>query len=312
LFFNIAFKISDKVSFVTPGRFLFNAGKTPKEWNNKILNDKHFKVIRYEKDSSKIFPNVDIKGGVAITFRDNLQEFTKIGVFSSYPMLGMIASKVKSFTNFEPLSDIIFSQNKFKLNFLFRDFPDYKSIVGSSGTEKRLTTSIFEQLNLFRDYSDNKTDVRILGLINNVRIFKFLANKYIESHENLEKFKVLLPFSNGSGDLGEVLSSPVVAEPFTGYTQSFISFGAFETLFEAKAIHKYLHSRFARALLGVLKVTQHNSKEVWQFIPLQDFTAESDINWSNSISEIDQQLYKKYQLSEEEIAFIEENVQAMV
>ena len=68
--------------------------------------------------------------------------------------------------------------------------------------------------------------------------------------------------------------------------------------------------KFARAMLGVLKVTQDNKKMVWKYIPLQDFTDKSDIDWSVSIANIDKQLYKKYRLSEEEIAFIENNVPA--
>ena len=311
LFMDIAFKISDKVTFITPGRFLFNAGKTPKEWNKKILSDKHFKVVWYESDSTNVFPNVDIKGGVAVTFRDKQQVFKEIGVFSSYPELGTIANKVKSNDNFAPLSNIIYSQNKFQLEELYKDFPEYKNIIGSNGTEKRLTTSIFEQLKVFKDEKNSNEDTRILGLINNNRVFKFLSIKYIEDHINLEKHKVLLPFSNGSGELGETLSSPVVSEPNTGFTQSFISFGAFESSFEAESCKKFLQTKFGRALLGVLKVTQHNSKEVWQFVPLQDFTSNSDIDWSKSVSEIDHQLYKKYKLNEEEIAFVESMIKPM-
>ena len=65
-------------------------------------------------------------------------------------------------------------------------------------------------------------------------------------------------------------------------------------------------------MLGVLKVTQGNkTKHVWSKVPLQDFTPNSDINWSKSIAEIDKQLYKKYGLDEEEINFIESNVREM-
>ncbi len=311
LFMDIAYKISDKVTFITPGRFLFNAGKTPKDWNNKMLRDKHFKVVWYESDSTKVFPNVDIKGGVAVTFRDKQQEFKEIGVFASYPEISSIASKVKSDNSFAPLSNLIYSQNKFKLDVLYKDFPEYKKIIGSNGTEKRLTTSIFDQLEFFKEETKGEKDVKILGLINNTRFFRFIKAKYLEDHENLQKYKVLLPFSNGSGELGEALSSPLVAKPHTGYTQSFISFGAFDSLFEAEACKKFLHSKFARTLLGVLKVTQHNSKEVWQFVPLQDFTETSDIDWNKSIPEIDQQLYKKYNLSEGEIEFIESMIKPM-
>ena len=74
---------------------------------------------------------------------------------------------------------------------------------------------------------------------------------------------------------------------------------------------RYLKSKLTRALLGTLKITQNNSSDVWKNVPLQDFTKKSDIDWSKSILEIDKQLYKKYGLSKEEIAFIEEKVQPM-
>ncbi len=74
---------------------------------------------------------------------------------------------------------------------------------------------------------------------------------------------------------------------------------------------KYIKSKFARAMLGVLKITQDNPKSVWKKIPLQDFTPNSDIDWTKSIPEIDQQLYAKYGLSQDEIDFIEEKVKAM-
>ena len=127
----------------------------------------------------------------------------------------------------------------------------------------------------------------------------------------VRKFKVMLPGSNGSGAIGEVLSTPLVGEPLVGHTQTFISFGAFETREEAENLLKYIKTKFARTMLGTLKITQSNKKDTWRNVPLQNFTANSDIDWSQSIPEIDRQLYKKYGLSEQEIAFIEEKVRAM-
>ena len=74
---------------------------------------------------------------------------------------------------------------------------------------------------------------------------------------------------------------------------------------------KYIKTKFARVMLGTLKVTQDNPRETWQNIPMQDFTSSSDIDWSKPIPQIDQQLYAKYNLTPEEIQFIETNVKAM-
>lgn len=310
-FMDTSYKLSKKVSLITPARFLFNAGKTPEKWNLERLQDPHFKVISYEKDSSKIFPNTDIKGGVVITYRDTNKEFGKIVTFINKEELSTILHKVLDKTT-KYITDIIHSQNKFNLDKLYLDCEEYRNIIGSKGTEKRLTTSIFDQINIFVEEKKNEDDIRILGLSKNNRFYKFINKKYLEEHINLNKYKVIVPYSNGSGTFGEVLSSPVIGEPSTGHTQSFISFGSFDTEDEAISCLKYIKSKFLRTLLGTLKATQHNNKKAWSNIPLQDFTKNSDIDWSKSIPEIDQQLYTKYNLNEQEIKYIEKEVKDMV
>jgi hypothetical protein len=130
------------------------------------------------------------------------------------------------------------------------------------------------------------------------------------------RYKVLLPKSNGSGALGEVVPTPLIGEPVigkvgTGYTQSFISIGAFTAIIEAESCLKYIKTKFVRSMLGVLKVTQDNNKDVWKFVPIQDFSKKSKIDWTKSIFEIDQQLYAKYKLNQDEIDFIEKMIKPM-
>lgn len=311
-FMDQAYAICDKVCFITPARFLFNAGKTPKEWNKKMLNDEHLKVEYYEQDSSKIFETTDIKGGVAITYRDNNKIFGKIGVFTHFDELNSILRKVIEHNDFSSIDQICYGQNKFDLSSLYADYPEYKNVIGSDGKEKRLTSSIFTQLKeVFNSERTSSDEIKILGVINNKRLFRHISRKYIEDHLNLNKFKVLLPGSNGSGAIGEVLSTPLVGEPLVGYTQTFISFGAFDNQKEAENCLKYIKTKFARAMLGTLKITQSNKKDTWLNVPLQDFTNNSDIDWSKSITDIDKQLYKKYGLSNKEINFIEEKVKEM-
>lgn len=129
--------------------------------------------------------------------------------------------------------------------------------------------------------------------------------------DNFNKYKVILPKANGTGAIGEILSTPLIGEPLIGHTETFISIGAFDSRDEAESVLKYVQSKFVRTLLGILKITQDNTKSTWAKVPMQDFTENSDIDWTKSVAEIDQQLYKKYGLTEEEIAFIEEKVQAM-
>lgn len=311
-FVDVAYSLSPKVCLITPARFLFNAGKTPEQWNKKMLNNEHISVEYYNPKSADVFPDVLLKGGVAVTYKDDDKNFGVIGLYTHYAELNSILKKVINMDNFESLTDSIYLQNKFCLDVLYQDYPDYKNFIGSSGREKRLTTNIFSLLDLFKKDRESDTQVEIIGLINNVRCTRYIEPKYILEHQNLFKYKVLLPKTNNTGQLGEVLSNPLVAGPGIGYTQSFIAIGDFETVDEAANALKYIKTKFARTLLGTLKVTQDTNKGTWQNVPLQDFTGNSDIDWNQSIDEIDEQLYEKYGLNDKEITFIKSRIQEMV
>lgn len=311
-FMDAAYEIADKVELIHPARFLFNAGSTPKAWNEKMLNDEHFKVLEYETNSTAVFPNTDIKGGVAITYHDDFKTFESIGTFTAFPELNGIVKKARAVNEDKSIASMIYTQVRFDLDALYADYPEYENILGSKGKDRRFRNNIFEKVALFTDEKKCEDDLRILGILKNKRTWKYIPRKYVDmSHENLKLWKVLVPRANGSGALGEVLSTPLIGTPLIGYTQSFIGIGSFHTEFEANALLQYVKSKFARVLLGVLKVTQDNDSGVWKLIPLQDFTSASDIDWSKSVHEIDLQLYRKYGLDEKEINFIETHVKEM-
>lgn len=312
LFIDAACKLGEKVSFIHPARFLFNAGKTPKDWNEKMLNDEHYKVVQYWANSGDVFPTVDIKGGVAVTYWDKNKTFEKIGTFTSYPELNGIKKKAAPTEEINSLMSIMYNQTNFDLDVLLKEHPEYIKGIGSEGKDRRLEKNIFDKMPLFTEEKSNEDDIKILGVIKNKRSYRFIPRKYLDiSHENLMKYKVLVPRSNGSGAIGEVLSTPILGEPILGYTRTFLGIGAFDSKEEAENALKYVKTKFARTMLGILKITQDNPIETWRLVPLQDFTKNSDIDWSKSIPEIDKQLYKKYGLSAEEISFIESKVREM-
>jgi type II restriction enzyme len=309
-FMDAAFVVANKVELITPARFLFNGGNTPKKWNEERLADKHFKVLRYEPDSKIYFSNTDIKGGIAITYRDANADFGSIKIFTSFTELNSILQKVQLIDH-TTITDVIFNQNRFNLDSLYIDYPILKNKVSSEGKERRMTSGCLSY-DCFSDHKHSEQDVCILGVINNKRIYKYISPKYVDtSHENLNKYKVIVPANNGSGALGEVLSTPLIGEPLIGYTQTFISVGEFDSRDIAENALKYIKSKFARVMLGILKITQNGKKETWKLVPLQDFTDKSDIDWSKSIHEIDLQLYQKYGLNDEEIKFIETMIRPM-
>lgn len=310
LFMDIAFDISDKVTFITPARFLFNAGATPQNWNDKVLNDKHLKVIYYTSNSNDIFPNVDIKGGVAITYRDAKENFGSIGIYCEFDELNSIKNKVwkESTCSF---MELILNRGQYRYSDnIYKDYPDEMKKT----SDRRISTSAFERMpKIFTENKpiDDNEYIQMYGNLDGKRVYRWFRKDYLAPIDNLYKYKVLIPKANGSGAIGEVLSTPLIGTPLIGYTETYISMGETDIYEEAEAVLRYVKSKFARCMLGILKVTQDNTKKVWKYVPLQDFTAKSDIDWSKSIPEIDKQLYAKYNLSEDEIAFIEEKIKPM-
>ena len=330
LFLDEAYKIATVVETITPGRFLFNAGRTPKEWNKKMLNDEHIKVVYYEQDSSKIFPTTDIKGGVAIVLRDKNHKFGAITQFSQFEELNSIAKKMKGIEGFISLNTIMYPYSTYQLtDYLFNEHPDIRIVSKTDKSDlvgyhvlsnnRIITTNIFDLLSdLFFDQKpqDGNEYVCLWGRQNNQRVKKYINAKYIATAENYNGYKIIIPKSNGSGAIGEVLSTPLVGVPLVGvplvgYTQSFLGIGSLSTEVEAIRLMKYIKTKFARTCLGILKITQDNPPEKWAYVPLQDFTDKSDIDWTQSITDIDKQLYKKYGLDDKEIAFIESKVTSM-
>ncbi|USS86310.1 Eco57I restriction-modification methylase domain-containing protein [Fructilactobacillus cliffordii] len=315
-FLDDAYKVGKIVEMIHPGRFLFDAGSTPKSWNKKMLNNNHIKVIYYEQNSNKVFNGTDIKGGVAVTYYDENKIFKKIGIFTPFKELRSIFDKVVSKKNFVPFSKIIFSPENYKFtNKMHQDYPDANNKL-SNGHKYDLKSNVFDKLpDVFLTNipeKSNKTEfIKIYGLKNRKRTYRYIKSEYIKNETNLNGWKVFVPKANGNGELGEVLSTPVIGNPLVGNTQTFISIGNFVSRYEASAVMSYIKTKFCRTLLGILKITQDNTQSKWSCVPLQDFSTDSDIDWSKSIPEIDKQLYKKYGLDTQEINFIETRVKEM-
>ncbi len=308
LFIDLASQLAQRVSLITPARYLFNAGFTPTEWNNKVLQDEHFKVVTYKADSTEIFPTVDIKGGVAVMYRDSKQSFGKIGTFKAYPELDTIACKVEARQE-SSLTEIIYAESSYRFDTSKSEVE--RLVAQRLGGDKKIISNIFDKLpDLFTE-EQRLGAIGFYGRTKAGRCLRYADRALFEGHPNLDKHKVIVPESNGSGAIGEVLSTPLIGEPLIGVTQTFLTIGAFDTRAEAEACLKYVKTKFARTMLGILKATQHNPKDTWQLVPLQDFTERSDIDWTQSVADIDRQLYRKYGLEESEIAFIEEKVRAM-
>mgnify|MGYP003593187405 FL=1 len=242
-----------------------------------------------------------------MTYYDHNADFGVIGIFTKFPELNSILNKVQK-TQPESIEDIISSPLSYKVSdLMIKENPDLVPRLRSSAFTK-LARIIYSQ-----KPDDGKEYVGLIGLDENKkRTKRYIRKDYIvDSGGTLDKFTLLMAKANGSGDFGETLSAASIAEPGVGYLQTFIGIGKFDSIEEARNAEKYIKTKFARAMLGILKTTQDCPGPKWHYIPLQDFTTSSDIDWSKSIHEIDLQLYRKYGLDENEISFIETHVKEM-
>lgn len=312
-FMEEAYKVGQKVELIAPARFLFDAGQTPKSWNKKMLEDPHLSVLFFEQDASKIFPNTDIKGGVAITYHNAEAVIGPIGVFVPWKELKTILEKAGAKTVESSLTDIADSSNVYDLKNIYSDHPEYRKYIADNGRHAQLKTNVLNINPIFTDIPTEPDDFIVYGLVSGKRGQKYCHRRYLKAnHKSLFRYKVLVPKAAGSGQFGDTLPPMIVVGPEIAFTQTYLSIGIFFSEEEANNLHKYLKTKMCRALLYVLKVTQDNLPSVWRCIPKQNFSSDSDIDWSQSIPDIDRQLYAKYGLDENEIAFIESHVKEMV
>ncbi|MBR6923314.1 MAG: Eco57I restriction-modification methylase domain-containing protein [Oscillospiraceae bacterium] len=296
-----------------------------------MLSDPHLKVIKYYQDCTEVFPSTDIKGGIAIVYRNALLNYGEIGEFIPDENIRKLSVRFRKDVDSNLPSVMYGGRSDMKFNDAFlAAYPDsyqmrlkaiqkkHPNVTALSVNEEyEIKSSTFEVLSyVFKESEPDNSDAyyKILGLMNSKRVFRWIEKKYLSpryADNNIDNFKIFVPESNGSVEFGEVLSTPIVANPGTTSTPTFISIGKFNTCIEAENALKYIKTKLTRALLGIIKKTQHNPASNWAYVPLQDFTSSSDIDWSKSIAEIDEQLYRKYGLSDEEIEFIETHVKEM-
>lgn len=337
-FYNAAEQIADKYMLISPARFLFNAGLTPKKWNKQMLNDEHLRVEEYFSNSGDVFANANINGGVAIVYRDSETSFGAIENFIPNDILRGLSNRFPK-NEAKNLSSMVFGgRSELKFNDVFlSDYPDtYQYILKTlqakhpeiqklgPNEEYEIKSSSFERTPYaFRAQEPSTPDLyyKMLGIEKGKRVYKWVLRKYLSprypDNNNIDKYKIMISNADGAaGQIGKpiparILGKPIIAEPYTTSIPTFMSIGMFDNIEEACALEKYVQTKFVRVLVGLVKITQHITPSSWTHVPLQNFTPNSDIDWSKSIADIDQQLYKKYELSDEEIQFIETHVKEM-
>lgn len=301
-FMNISKRILPKyISMIIPARW-YAGGRGLDEFRSDMISDTHLSRLHDYELSKDLFPTVDIAGGLCTFLWDGnyngpclvtnynaikdikikrfLNQFdTLIRSNAAVSILEKIISESTSY-----LKDSVLSINPFGFRTYFR---------GKDNGDIRILTS--------KGWSKvNKTE--ITKGIEYVDQYKIIVGRFVPCNGEM---------SVKPGDGYRVLTEPQILSPAEINTETYIDTAVFSTLEEATNYKKYLLSKFARFLLRQGITSVNVTKECFAFVPLQDFTSSSDIDWNNSIAEIDQQLYSKYHLTDEEISFIESMIKQM-
>lgn len=147
---------------------------------------------------------------------------------------------------------------------------------------------------------------------------RYCDDKYVtKNREILNAYKIFTSKGNGGAGLltdGKpvaILGKTFVAGPNMACTDSLISFGRFGNEIEATNLKKYFETKFLRFMVGILKISQNLYQNVYQFVPCQEFSSKSVIDWTKSVRDIDQKLYTIYKFDEEEKEYIESMIKSM-
>jgi type II restriction enzyme len=229
-FMDKAYETTEIAVLVTPARFLSGAGTTPKAWNKKMLEDPHLKVASHYPYSDDIFPGTDIKGGIAITYRDTGNILGPIGTFTGHDEVAEILKKVEA-KNPKSLMDIVTPVGQYKYQgLIFSEQPELMDKLSDTG-RSYLRTSAFVTLSdlFFGEHpNDGKEYVQLIGIDGRQRVRKWFRRDYLNPGPDFNNWKVVLPKANNSGAFGETLANPFIVEPGVGYLETFIGIGAFD------------------------------------------------------------------------------------
>lgn len=302
------------INLVMPTRW-YAGGKGLDDFRKQMLDDQTIVEIHDFQNPSIIFPSTNIRGGVCSVLWDNNYNNEKDLVkVVSYGDSLADKKELKRKLKFD--GEDIFIRHiesleivkKIKSQKEFTSFEKYVSSRKPFGLDSK-----FDRTENFHYTKDGLKDPIIcyakrqkIGYVDNDK-FNFDQNR-------LNSYKVFTSFANNIGtELNDDNLNTFIGQPKTICTETYIILGDGLDVNQvvAENISKYFKTKFSRFLHGIAKSNQNGTAKTYKFVPLQDFTSNSDIDWSKSISEIDQQLYKKYGLSEEEIDFIETKIKPM-
>lgn len=301
------------MSMIMPSRW-YSGGKGLDEFRDNMLNDSKISILHDFLNPEQVFPKTNIRGGICYFLWDkvynNQESLIKVvthqintdpvtvyrtlktehsDTFIRHGIAISIIEKLNSYPNFESMSKYVSVLRPFGFRGYFTDDVRFNST--KIGLEDPIIC-----------YGKGKK----VG---------FVERKEITVRKEwIDRYKIFTPRANNIGtELNDDNLNSFIGEPKTICTESYLVIGADLKLDLTKSenLRKYLTTKFTRFQHSLAKASQDATSKTYQFVPLQNFTTASDIDWSQSVADIDRQLYAKYGLSEKEVAFIEGMIKGM-
>ncbi|OOS01976.1 restriction endonuclease [Canicola haemoglobinophilus] len=278
----------DYLIMITPSRW-FAGGKGLDDFRDEMLNSKHkrIKEIHDFPNAADCFPGVEIKGGVNYFIWDrNYDGDCLISTYDNKKLISQMKRPLK-----EDGLDIFIRYNESisilrkVLAFNEKSFSEFVSSRKPFG----LATNIKGNSNPYSDSKDN------IVLYQNKDKAYFKRSNIFNNSSWIDQYKIFIPKAIGSGDSKSDYLKPILAGYRTACTETYLVIGPFESELICKNVMSYINTRFFHFLITLKKNTQDAPKRVYEFVPIQDFSK----SWT------DKELYEKYQLTQEEINYIE-------
>lgn len=301
------------ISFIMPTRW-YAGGKGLDEFRDEMLNDSHLRELHDWLTPEDIFPNTNIRGGVCYFLWDKNYDNSK--------SLTRVVTHEKN----QVTADVLRSMKIEGIDIFVRDGLA-SSIIDKVFVEKDIEIMMNHVSSLrpfgFRGYfiKDEKFRSTNLNLKNPIicygkgKLVGYLEREEVKVRpEWIDVWKLYTPRANNIGtELNDDNLNSFVGSPGTICTESYLVIGAELGLdnISCKNLSKYLESKFVRYLHSLAKGSQDATAKTFRFVPIQDFTNYSDIDWSVSIKELNRQLFNKYRLTSEEITHIENKIKEM-
>ena len=291
LFVQQAIRLSPRyLSMIIPARW-YSGGKGLDEFRDLMLNDTRLSYLVDYFDSNDCFPGIDLSGGVCYFLWDQQHSGdcivrSIINGKESIIQRPLIEKGNDSFVRFNSSISILEKIKQFQES----------SFIQLVSSRKPFGIATNEKINTEKG-------------INGIKIYAYPKNGYIESSkvsankQSVYKPKVLISYAYGErGNFPYlVIGKPFIGEVNSCCSETYLMIGPLDTTNECENVMSYIRTKFFRFLVLLRKNTQHATSKVYQFVPLQDFSH----TWT------DEMLYKKYSLTEDEIAFIESMIRPM-